>query len=239
MTDPERLAAAIDDELCAAGGAERAEHEKAYLKSDLDHYGTPVPTVRKIVEAALRGEPDLTHDQLVATAEELWSARVHERRLAAVELLAAANRMLLADDVALVERLLRDAHTWALVDPLATSVVGPLVERHDGLGAVLDRWSVDDDFWIRRAALLSLLVPLRRGEGDWDRFSRYADAMLDEREFFIRKAIGWVLRDTGRRRPELVLDWILPRASRASGVTIREAVKPLTAAQRAKVLAAR
>jgi 3-methyladenine DNA glycosylase AlkD len=63
--------------------------------------------------------------------------------------------------------------------------------------------------------------------------------MLDEREFFIRKAIGWVLRDTGRRRPDLVFEWLFPRAGRASGVTLREAIKPLSDAQRAAVLAAR
>jgi len=52
--------------------------------------------------------------------------------------------------------------------------------------------------------------------------------MLEEKEFFIRKAIGWVLRDTGRKRPDLVYAWLLPRAGRASGVTLTEAVKPLS-----------
>jgi 3-methyladenine DNA glycosylase AlkD len=75
------------------------------------------------------------------------------------------------------------------------------------------------------------LRPLGAGGGDWDRFSRYADALLDEREFFIRKAIGWVLRATSRRRPDLVYAWILPRAERASGVTLREAIKYLSAEQ--------
>ncbi len=63
--------------------------------------------------------------------------------------------------------------------------------------------------------------------------------MREERGLFIRKAVGWVLRDTGRKRPDLVYEWLLPRAARASGVTIREAVKPLRAVQRAAVLAAR
>ena len=104
---------------------------------------------------------------------------------------------------------------------------------------MLDRWAVDEDFWLRRAAMLALLVALRRGDGDFDRFGRYADAMLEDTEFFIRKAIGWVLRDTARRRPAMVYQWLLPRAARASGVTLREAVKPLTEDQRAAVLAAR
>ena len=104
-------------------------------------------------------------------------------------------------DIVLVERLLREAHTWALVDELAAVVVGGLVEHHPELGAVLDRWAVDGDLWIRRSALLALLVPLRRGDGDFARFSRYADAMLGETEFFIRKAIGWVLRTSAGSAP--------------------------------------
>jgi len=76
-------------------------------------------------------------------------------------------------------------------------------------------------------AILALLRPLRAGGGDFERFARYADAMLDEKEFFVRKAIGWVLRDVAKRRPELVAAWLAPRLHRASGVTVREAVKPL------------
>jgi 3-methyladenine DNA glycosylase AlkD len=60
--------------------------------------------------------------------------------------------------------------------------------------------------------------------------------MLDEKEFFIRKAIGWVLRDTARKRPTMVYEWLLTRARRASGVTLREAVKPLSDNQRDAVL---
>ncbi len=62
--------------------------------------------------------------------------------------------------------------------------------------------------------------------------------MLEEHEFFIRKAIGWTLRETGKKRPELVFAWLLPRAHRASGVTVREAVKYLPEEQRAEILAA-
>ena len=94
---------------------------------------------------------------------------------------------------------------------------------------------MDEDFWVRRSAMLALLIPLRQGEGDFDRFGRYADGMLDEKEFFIRKAIGWVLREVSKKRPNLVFDWIAPRTHRASGVTMREAVKYLPSA-RQKVL---
>lgn len=170
--------------------------------------------------------------------EALWARPVHERRMAAVELLALNADRLGYEDAALLERLLRESRTWALVDGLAASVVGRVVEQDPRFGPVLDRWATDGDFWIRRSALLALLVSLRRGAGDFERFGHYADAMLDEREFFIRKAIGWVLRDTARKRPGMVYEWLLPRAGRASGVTLREAVKPLSEEQRRSVMAA-
>jgi 3-methyladenine DNA glycosylase AlkD len=117
--------------------------------------------------------------------------------------------------------------------------MGPLTERNPELTDVLDGWATDPDFWIRRSALLSLLLPLRRGAGDFGRFSRYADQMLAEKGFFIRKAIGWVLRETAKKRPDLVAGWLEPRIPLLSGVTLREAVKPLPEPTRATLLALR
>lgn len=243
---PDLDARTVADEIAAAlhahGDPERAGKERTYLHSELEFFGTGVPTTRRVVRASLDAHPGVSHDEVVALAEALWAEPVHERRLAAVELLSACTAELSADDVALLERLLRDSRTWALVDPLAIGVVGALADRDDGathLGGMLDRWATDDDVWIRRSALLALLVPLRRGEGDWDRFSRYASAMADERDVRIRKAVGWVLRETGKRRPELVVEWVRPRAADLSGVTWREAIKPLSPAQVAELAALR
>jgi 3-methyladenine DNA glycosylase AlkD len=225
------LAAQIDERLRARARPGRAAGEKAYLKSSLEHYGTAMPAIRSAVLETV-GRAGLTHQDLVALVECLWAEPVHERRAAAVEVLRSHAGVLLPDDIVLLERLLRESRTWALVDGLAASVVGPLYEREPVLGPTLDRWAADEDFWIRRSALLALLLALRRGEGDFERFGRYADAMLEEKEFFIRKAIGWVLRDTARKRPDLVYAWLAPRAARASGVTLREAVKHLSDEQR-------
>lgn len=236
--DPDALAARIDVLLRERARPERAAGEKAYLKSGLEHYGTSVPAIRSVVREVVGGA-DVTHDDVVALVRELWRVPVHERRAGAVEVLTAHLGVLRADDLGLLEQLLRESRTWALVDGLAASVVGPLVERYPELGDRLDAWARDEDFWIRRSALLALLLALRRGEGDWPRFARYADTMLEEKEFFVRKAIGWVLRDTGRKRPDLVFAWLLPRAGRASGVTVREATKPLSEEQREAITTAR
>lgn len=237
--DVRRFVAEIDAELRSRGTPDRAAHEKAYLKSELEHYGMTVPAIRSVTKAISGRYPGLGHDELIAVAAALWAVPVHERRMAAVELLELHAELLRPRDIPLIERFLRESRTWALVDGIATSVVGELISRYPEVCATIDRWAVDDDFWIRRSALLALLGGLRHGEGDFARFSRYADAMLDEQEFFIRKAIGWVLREAAKRRPQLVFDWLLPRAAQVSGVTLREAVKPLSDDQRAAVLAAR
>lgn len=264
------LAEVIESQLRDRGSSVRATKERAYLKSDLVHYGVGVPDTRAIVRAALRGV-ELDHDAIVALVEALWDSvgalddvgarddvgalvdvdrvseftrvgrgiSVYECRSAATMVLVHTKDHLGAGDSDLFERLLRQARTWALVDPLAGDAVGPLAEHDAKFAPVLERWAVDDDFWLRRSALLAHLRPLREGRGDFERFARFADGMLEEKEFFIRKAIGWVLRDTARKRPEMVFDWMLPRVHRASGVTMREVVKHLSPEQRATLLASR
>jgi 3-methyladenine DNA glycosylase AlkD len=237
--DGRSAATAIEESLRGLGTPQRAASEKAYLKSGLEFTGTPVPAVRATVRAWCRSRRELTRGELIAVTEALWARPVHECRMAAVELLDANAGLLQPVDAALIERMLRTARTWALVDGLASNVMGRLTERHPELTADLDRWAGDENFWLRRSAMLALLVPLRRGEGDFGRFARYADQMLEEKEFFIRKAIGWILRDTAKRRPDMVAAWLEPRAHRASGVTMREAVKPLPPEVAARLLAAR
>lgn len=236
--DAEGRAADLDRELAAHGSPERAGREAAYLRSELTHYGVPVPVIRRLVRDA-GWTSTAPHDELVAAVGSLWSRTVHECRFAGVELLRQRVDLLGPNDMALLERLLRGSGTWALLDDLAIRVVGPLAEAHPPVAVTVDRWVTDDDPWLRRAAVLTSLLPLRRGDGDFARFARHADALLDDREAIVRKALGWVLRDTAKARPDLVRDWLAPRASRASAVTIREAVKHLPEPHRRDVLAAR
>lgn len=231
------LAAEIEATLRAAGTPERAAHEKQYLKSDLQFLGASFWEIRRAVKGVLDRE-SLEHDRLVALVRELWLEPIHERRMAAVVALELHESELSTADLALIEELLRDSRTWALVDGLAGDVAGSVVQRDPtGADPVLDRWSANGDFWVRRAALLAELKPLRRG-APFERFARHADSMLDEKEFFIRKAIGWVLRETGKRRSPEVIAWLAPRTGRASGVTMREAVRYLPAPDAERLMAA-
>lgn len=237
--DAKKEADGILAALSAMGNPVRAQNEKRYLKSAMIHYGFTVPLTRKTGLAWHRANRDAARADLVLVVELLWGSGVFEARMASAELLKAAHDKLTLADFALLERLLRKSRTWALVDTLSTGVCDLLHQRFPESGEILDRWAADPDFWLRRAAMLTLLRPLARGGGDFERFGRYADAMLEEKEFFIRKAIGWVLRDTARKRQRLVADWLAPRAKRASGLTFREAVKHMDGDFRERLTEAR
>lgn len=236
MISADRIAAGVERELRGLGDPERAERERAYLKSELRFFGATVPAVRRVVRSAWREHGGLDHDTMIDAAGLLWATGVFECRMAAEDLIEMGSAMLTVSDVPFLERLLREARTWALVDGLAAGPVGELDRRPPGIGSTIERWAVDEDFWIRRSALLTHLGPARRGDGDLERFFRLADGMLEETEFFIRKAIGWVLREAAKQRPDAVASWLEPRIGRASGVTVREAVKYLSPADRERLI---
>ena len=220
------IADGIEASLRAVGTLKRAEGEKLYLRSDLDFTGSTVTDTRAVVKELDAGLA-LDHDGLIALVDALWSKPVFERRLAATVFLQRHPGLVTLADLPLIERLVRESRTWALVDYLASDVLGRMVVADpEGVRPVMDQWATDDDFWVRRSSLLCELRPIRAG-ATLDRFLARADPMIGEREFFIRKAIGWVLREAGKRRPDDVASWLAPRTDRASGVTMREAVKYL------------
>ena len=167
---PQGLVAEIEAALIATSNPERARNEKRYLKSDLRFIGAAKPLIRRAVRPALRSGAISDRDSLLGFAEASWATGVHELRVTAILALQEKTDLLEIRDIALIEGLIRQSKTWAYVDPLSIYLTGSLVERFPELTSTLDRWSMDEDSWVRRSAMLALLIPLRQGEGDFDRF---------------------------------------------------------------------
>ncbi|MFL6180159.1 MAG: DNA alkylation repair protein [Actinomycetes bacterium] len=229
MTNASVMSKRIETELKRSASPERAVAEKKYLKSDLSFLGATLGDIRRVtkqtVKSAETQDAALKREGVLALVEELWQKPLFERRMAAVIVLEQHTDELRSADLRLIERLIRESYTWAFVDALAANVVGGLAVRYK-IRRVLDRWARDEDFWIRRSSLLAELRPLKNG-APFEPFALRAEAMLEEKQFFIRKAIGWVLRETSKSRPDEVFNWIAPRTDRASGVTMRETVRYL------------
>ncbi|MFA1543290.1 DNA alkylation repair protein [Actinomadura monticuli] len=231
-------AARILAELRAQADPVRAEGEKRYLKSDFAHIGVTVPVLRKVAVSAVKAEP--ARDELLSLAQVLWDVTdegrpVHEARMAAIEVLVKRAALLEPRDMAMAEALVRDSASWVYVDNVAERIVGGLVTRNPDLATVLDAWVADPYMWIRRTAVLALLPGVRTGDPDLERISRFGDALIGEREFFIRKALGWVLREHSKKDPAWVVRWVEPRLDVISGVTLREAVRRLPPEEAARL----
>jgi 3-methyladenine DNA glycosylase AlkD len=227
--DTPRLVAGFDKALDGLGTAARATYDQQYHKSEFAHAGVPVPDLRKLVKGLYKdlGGRKAKREDVLELAAALWDSDIYERRLAAVLVLLDGVKLLTTDDLVDITLMLRDAPMWALVDPLS-DVAGQIVLRDPaGSALTLDKWARDDDFWLRRASLLSLRAGIKAGSPDLVSFTRYADPMLEEKEFFIRKAIGWVLREIAAMNPVWVEAWVTQRMGRMSGVTFKEAVRKL------------
>jgi 3-methyladenine DNA glycosylase AlkD len=229
---------ALRAQLQALRDSERAQQEKRYLKSDLEFIGVGMPALRKTAKAFVRAHPELDHDRLLQLTHALWQHEVHELRALAVGILELKVQQLSAADLPALIALVRASKTWALVDWLATKVIGPLSDTPKAHKHI-DAWARDPDFWVRRSALLCHHDSLLQGEGDFEHFARLAVPMLGEREFFIRKAIGWVLRSTAKRTPARTYAFVAEHARELSGLSFREAVRALSPAQQKKLAALR
>lgn len=209
------------------GDETRAAAQKAYMKSVLRFHGVTSADVRDAARELLRDDPDLDHDGLVALADALFSSEWFDVRSVGGVLLERKRKLLGPDDLPWLLELVRRCRCWAHVDALATNVVGAIVGANPTTLRKLPAWARDDDLWVRRTALLSQERALARGAGDFELFARIATPMLPEKEFFIRKAIGWVLRSTSKKRPEQVFEFLKEHRDAVSGLTLREGAKYL------------
>ena len=226
------MLAELDRELKAAGTPARARWDKAYLKSDLTFYGVTLPELHRVTREYAGAHPDLDRRQLRELALGAYATKKHDLRSAALALLDRRRAVLEERDLPWLLDLVDGSNTWVHVDWLAVGIIGDVVGRYPASLRWLPKWAAQKNFWIRRTALLAQHDQLKRGAGDWVLFTRLAAGMLDEKEFFIRKAIGWVLRETSKRRPKIVYEFIRAHRDEMSGLTLREGAKYLSDTQR-------
>ena len=214
----------IRRELRAAADPARAPGQQAYMKSAMPFLGVRVPEVRRIARAA--GRPLQDPASIRDAAQRLWeTAEFREEWYAAMALLGL--RPVRADlaNLGLIEHMVRTGQWWDITDELAHRLAD-LHDRHpEPTAALVLTWCRDDDLWIRRIAILSQLG--RRDRLDRDLLASVIEPNLADPDFFIRKAIGWALREYAR----IDSDWVLVYAAEhsLSPLSRREALKHLIA----------
>ena len=236
----ERLVGSIQHALQAVGDPERAVQQQAYMKSAMPYRGVPTDGVRRIVAA----EIDRPAHRLAERADweaavlGLWDAATHrEERYAAIAIARhrAAHRFRADGALGMYRYLVATGAWWDLVDEVATHLVrDELLAAPERVAPDMRAWAHDDDLWVRRTAILSQIGTRERVDldllADVIEPNLERSSLADEsgrHDFFIRKAIGWALRDAARRHPDWVRAYVGEHRDRMAGLTVREAFKHL------------
>jgi 3-methyladenine DNA glycosylase AlkD len=208
----------------AAADPRRAASAAAYMRDAFPFLGIMTPARRKLSREVLAGTPRPDEADCTAIALRCWALPEREYRYFAVDYLRRhVGRSCSAGFLPTVRHLITTGSWWDTVDPLAAHVVGPLVAADPALPALMDRWIEDDDLWAARTALLHQLT--YKSATDPDRLFGYCLRQAAHPDFFIRKAIGWALREYAYTDPDAVYEFVESARDRLSPLSVREALK--------------
>lgn len=224
------LADAVRAALAAAADADKAGPMQAYMKSELPFRGVPTPQRRALAREAFAAHPVNDRASWQATVRELWDgAAYREERYVAIDLTGVRSARSWQDvaTVPLYDHMIVTGAWWDYVDELAIRRVGPIL-RSDKitLGRLLRSWAVDPDRWRRRTAVIAQVGA--KAATDTELLAAVIDANLDDPDFFLRKGIGWALREYAKTDPRWVREYVKAHSDRISDLSRREALKHLT-----------
>ena len=207
--------------------AERAAGMRAYMRNQFEYLGVSMPDHRAAVAPLLKRFSPAGPEELHMAAEGFWRMRKREYQYVATGLLGRYQAILSFDDLPWVLGLVQSKSWWDTVDALVKPI-GPVVRRAGAKGKrAMDAAVRHGNFWVRRIAMLHQLG--LRDEVDTARLFRYAELLATEKEFFIRKAIGWALRDYAWHDWRAVEKFLKTTQIELSGLTVREASKNFAA----------
>ncbi|MEO8282089.1 MAG: DNA alkylation repair protein [Pseudarthrobacter sp.] len=220
------LVAAIRTMLMERADPARAAGAQSYMKSSIRSLGVRVPEVRRCVVAAAAAFPLESPEQLRATVLLLWrEAQWREEQYAAIDL--TGLRLVAQDSLMLpvYDEIIRTGAWWDFVDGVRPRICGLLLAHRALMTPLLLEWSTDEDFWIRRAAITSQLKA--ESATDTDLLRATIEANVGDPEFFVRKAIGWALREFAKTNPAWVRDFVAEHAAQLSPLSRKEALRHL------------
>jgi 3-methyladenine DNA glycosylase AlkD len=197
------------------------------MRNQFEYLGVSMPDHRAAVAPLLKRFSPADGEELRMAAEGLWQMREREYQYVATGLLGRYQAILTLDDLPWLLGLVQSKSWWDTVDaPVKT--IGPVVRRAGPRGKrAMDAAVKHDNFWVRRIAMLHQLG--LRGEVDTERLFRYAELLAVEKEFFIRKAIGWALRDYAWHDWRAIEKFLKTTQIGLCGLTVREASKNFAA----------
>ena len=238
---PRALAAQAIELLRGSVEATYRDGARNFFKSHetVQLFGVRTPQVKQIERDLFQPvRASWTVAEAIAACELLLQSAELEAKLTGLLLLGRFKKQFDASLLAQVELWLRRDYcsNWATTDALCSCVLGPLLQSQPALVAQTRRWIRAKHLYLRRAAMVSLLPAIRRGSL-LDEAYEFAEALLDDREDLMHKAVGWVLRDAGKKDARRLEWFLLTHGPRVPRTTLRYAIERFPETKRQKLLA--
>lgn len=219
----------IMDELERRGNPEKASMVARYMKTSSHRFlGVDVTEVRAIAKRQIR---DLETDTLLPLMKRLWSQKVFDFRIAAIQSMQRfSSEGDIDTSVEMISQWINDADSWSIIDPLCTVCLGTLFIRDPSVEQKVSEWRCSENIWRRRATVVPYLHLAKKSVFRDEYCSRILNGMiphLQDTEFFVAKAVGWVLRELSRREPSVVRVFISQNRDNMVSLSIREGSKAL------------
>jgi len=203
--------------------ATRAVGMRAYMRDQFEYLGIPTPHRRALDRVIVAGLAPPTEAELRTVALACFDLAPREYSYFACDYLRKHITRCSPRFLTTARRLVTTKSWWDTVDALATRTVGSLVFAHPELAATMDRWVQDRDIWVARTAIIHQLT--FKSRTDTDRLFTYCLARAGDREFFLRKAIGWALREYSKTDAAAVRRFVRDHDRELSELSKREALK--------------
>jgi 3-methyladenine DNA glycosylase AlkD len=206
----------------ASRNAIRAKDMKRYMKNQFEFLGLDATTRRKILFEFIKefGYPPI--EKLEDFSLYLWQLPEREFQHSAIEIQQKMAKKLRKEDIFWIEKLIVTKSWWDTVDGLSAWICGAFFKLYpDQIKPVTGRWMESGNIWLQRASLLFQLK--YKMTTDTTLLADYIQKLADHKEFFIRKAIGWILREYSKNNPDWVSAFVKRQA--LSGLSYREASK--------------
>jgi 3-methyladenine DNA glycosylase AlkD len=214
-------------ELRKVGDPHRALGAQAYMKSAMPYHGVPTQLLRATCKKIFADVNLTTRAEWRARVLELWrGAKYREERYAAISLSGdkRATAFQTPAVMQLYEEIIVTGAWWDYVDDVASHRVGPILRSHPGpMRKKMLTWSISPNMWKRRTSIICQLG--FKKYTDLEMLYACIEPSLDSKEFFLRKAIGWALRQHAWTDPAEVKRYVRRNKGRLSALSYREALK--------------
>jgi 3-methyladenine DNA glycosylase AlkD len=178
----------------------------------------------------------LSKAEVLRLCEDLMASDIEARRFFAFEWAARKQKDFAPSDFARFERWLKsEVDNWGACDHLCGCVTGPLVLSYPELIPKVKRWTKSKATMVRRAAAVSLIVPLRKGHALSDAFE-VADILLTDPEDLVQKGYGWMLKEGTKQFRDEIYQFVLDRRDRMPRTALRYAIEKLPAEMRREAM---